>query len=437
MSVPTQRRRAVTALAATAALSMALAGCASSDPAGDGDVVELTMFTGNVEANVQITEALIEAFEAANPDIRVNLDSSGPSGSEYDNVVKTRLATGEMADMFGYNSGSLFQALAPDQTLLPFGDAAWVDNLNETYRATVSTDQGVYGTPLGTSMGGGVLYYIPDYEELGLEVPTTWDEFMANNEALAAAGKAPVIQSYSDTWTAQMTILADYYNVYASDEDWATAYTANERKYAEDPVAARGFEKLQELSEAGYLNEDFASTTYDQALAKLAAGEGTHYPMLTLAVDTIVNLYPEAAESVGFFALPGDEENGLTVWMPLSYYGAASTEHPEEVLRFMEFVASPEGCEAQASAGVVPTGPWLVEGCELPADVPRAIADMLPYFESDATAPALEFLSPIKGPALEQIAVEVGSGIRPADDAAALYDDDVVKQAQQLGIDGW
>ena len=50
---------------------------------------------------------------------------------------------------------------------------------------------------------------------------------------------------------------------------------------------------------------------------------------------------------------------------------------------------------------------------------------------------ALEFLSPVKGPALEQLTVEVGSGIRSAADAAALYDQDVEKQAKQLGLPNW
>ena len=80
----------------------------------------------------------------------------------------------------------------------------------------------------------------------------------------------------------------------------------------------------------------------------------------------------------------------------------------------------------------------MIDGCDLPADVPTSVKDMLPYFETEGgTAPALEFLSPVKGPALEQITVEVGSGIRPAADAAALYDQDVEKQAKQLGLPGW
>ena len=70
--------------------------------------------------------------------------------------------------------------------------------------------------------------------------------------------------------------------------------------------------------------------------------------------------------------------------------------------------------------------------------MPQAIKDMQPYFDTEGgSSLALEFLSPIKGPALEQITVEVGSGIRKAADGAALYDQDVKKQAQQLGLDGW
>ena len=38
---------------------------------------------------------------------------------------------------------------------------------------------------------------------------------------------------------------------------------------------------------------------------------------------------------------------------------------------------------------------------------------------------------------LERITVEVGSGIKSADAGAKLYDEDVKKQAQQLGLEGW
>ena len=55
------------------------------------------------------------------------------------------------------------------------------------------------------------------YEQLGLQVPTTWAEFMANNAKIKAAGIDPVIQTYQDTWTSQLFVLADYHNVAAAD----------------------------------------------------------------------------------------------------------------------------------------------------------------------------------------------------------------------------
>ena len=63
--------------------------------------------------------------------------------------------------------------------------------------------------------------------------------------------------------------------------------------------------------------------------------------------------------------------------------------------------------------------------------------DVEAYIESGRITPALEFVSPVKGPNLENLTVEVGSGLRSAEDAAALYDEDVEKQAQQLGLEGW
>ena len=37
-----------------------------------------------------------------------------PGGTEGDNLMKTKLSTGSMEDVFHYNSGSLMQALNPD-----------------------------------------------------------------------------------------------------------------------------------------------------------------------------------------------------------------------------------------------------------------------------------------------------------------------------------
>jgi raffinose/stachyose/melibiose transport system substrate-binding protein len=65
------------------------------------------------------------------------------------------------------------------------------------------------------------------------------------------------------------------------------------------------------------------------------------------------------------------------------------------------------------------------------------VADEAKYQTAGKTGLALEFISPIKGPNLEKILVQVGSGITKAAAGAALYDNDVKAEAQQLGLPGW
>jgi raffinose/stachyose/melibiose transport system substrate-binding protein len=264
---------------------------------------------------------------------------------------------------------------------------------------------------------------------------------MKNNAVIKKAGIDPVIQTYGETWTSQLFVLGDFHNVAAKEPDWATKYTANQVKYATDPNALKGFQRLQQVHDAGYTNKDFASAKLNDGLKELGDGKGAHYPLLTSAVTGLYDVTPSAKQDVGTFPIPGDDAstNGMTVWAPGGVYIPKTTEGAklDAAKKFVAFVASPAGCESQTKA-LAPTGPYAVKGCTLPADSPQVVKDLEGYFNKQGgTSPALEFLSPVKGPSLEQITVEVGSGIRPAASGAARYDEDVKKQAQQLGLKGW
>jgi raffinose/stachyose/melibiose transport system substrate-binding protein len=404
--------------------------------APSGEAVTLSFLYDDNPVTIATAEALVAAFTAAHPNVTFETETR-PGGGEGDNLVKTRLATGEMTDVFWYNTGSLFQALDPTQSLVPVTDEPFVENIVDSFLPTVTADGDVYGVPSQTAMGGGVLYNKAIYEELGLTVPKTWEEFAANNEAILAAGIAPVGATYSDTWTSQLFVLADYYNIQTQDPDWAEKYTNNEAKYVDQPALA-GFERLQEGFESGWYQENFEATTFDEGLALLANGEIAHYPMLTFALDAINQANPDAIQDIGFFGQPGNDAatNGATIWMPAGIYIAATSEQQEMAKEFLAFVASLEGVDA-ITAAVTPQGPYMIEGSSLPDDALPAVLDIQAYIDAEATAPALEFLSPIKGPNLEFLTVEVGSGLKDAATAAAEYDEDVVAQAQQLGLPGW
>ena len=426
-------KRRVFALAGAAGLlTMAIGGAATAQD----EPVTLTMLADNTEGTMAWTQALVDAYQEKNPNVTISVEWR-PGGGDGDNIVKTRLATGEMADIFRYNSGSLFQALNPTETLVDLSGEPFMENVSDSFLPSVSAGDGVYGVPLGTAMGGGILYNKRIYADLGLSVPTTWDEFAANNEAIKAAGIAPVAASFADTWTSQLFVLADYFNVQAAEPDFAERYTNNQAKYATSPAAMAGFLHTQEAFEKGWWQEDFDVTTYGEAVGLLAEGKVAHYPMLTFALGEISNTYPEAIGDIGFFAQPGSAEaNGATIWMTDGTYIPKTSQNIDAAKDFLGYVASVEATEVLSEAQS-PAGPYLIEGASLPDDAMPALLDLQAYLDAGAAAPALEFLSPIKGPQLEHILVEVGSGLRSAEDGAALYDQDVVKQAQQLGLPGW
>lgn len=441
MSARSTRRLAtrLIAIGGAAALVGSLAACSSGGSADTGGKVTITYQADNGPATAATAKPLIAAFEKANPDITVKFDTR-PQGTDGDNLVKTQLSTGEMADVFNYNSGSLMQALNPDNTLVDLSDQSWAKDVDPQFTKVVSTSKGMYGAPFGTSFGGAVMYNKKVYEKLGLSVPTTWDEFISNSEKIkAAGGVAPIIQTYGDTWTSQLFVLGDFANITAQQSNWASRYTKHKESYAKQPALA-GFQHLAEGKDKDLYNQDFASATQANGLKMLAEGTGAQYPMLTNAIATIQQDNPDAVDDIGAFALPAQDasDTRLTIWEPNGLYIPKTTTGDKlaAAKKFIAFANSSEGCKVQNDTGT-PGGPYVISTCSLPSSVPPMIGDLQKYLDDGKASPALEFLSPIKGPNLEKISVQVGSGISSAAVGAKQYDQDVVQQAQQLGIKGW
>jgi raffinose/stachyose/melibiose transport system substrate-binding protein len=445
-------QRGIALVALAAASTLFAAGCSagslgsSSGGGGGGQgsagAVTITWLTGSTDTEVASAKAVIEAFQAANPGITVKTDTR-PGGSEGDNIVKTRLSTGEMSEVFTYNNGSLLQAIKPEQNLAPLDDQPWASQLDPLFAdSSKGSDGKIYGGPLGTAFGGAVLYNIPVYKKLNLQIPRTWDEFMKNNDTIKkAGGTTPVEQTYGETWTSQLFVLGDYHNVEAQVPDFAQKYTAGQAKYANTPAALAGFQHIQQVHEGGYFNKDFASAKLNDGIKAVATGTAAHYPQLGGVAANIDNVAPGKLNDVGIFPLPGPDAatNGMTVWPGTSaMYIPKSVEGDklDAAKKLIAFAATQPGCDAYAK-GSPPQGPFLSKACQLPSDVSQVAKDTKSYFDSGKASPALEFKSPIKGPSLEQICIQVGTGQVSAEKGAALYDEDVKKQAQQLGLPGW
>jgi raffinose/stachyose/melibiose transport system substrate-binding protein len=327
MELRTLATRTALAVGVTAMLAASLTACSSGlggSPAGGsdqtadtssgkltGDVTITFLAGGNDPVSIATAKAYATGFHKAEPKVTVKVDTR-PAGTDGDNLIKTKLSTGDMSDVFLYNSGSLFQALNADTTMQPLTNEPWVKNITDDFKTTVSTSKGVYGAPVGTTFAGGIMYNKKVYADLGLSVPTSWDEFIANSKKIKAAGKTAVLQTYGDTWTSQLFVLGSFANITASNADWAKQYTDNDpsAKYSKSP-AIQGFEHTQQIHDLGLTNKDYASLTNAKGLSELAKGEAVQYPMIAVTIGNVLQSDPKLVNDIGVFPIPADNASPL------------------------------------------------------------------------------------------------------------------------------
>ena len=171
--------------------SLGRAACGGLGETGDegerrNGKVTISVLVDNPEQTLKPAEALAKEFTAKNPNITVKIETR-PQGGEGDNIVKTRLATGDMTDVFMYNSGSLFQALSPEKNLVPLTDQPWVNDLDENFKPTVIGERAALRRAVRRlHRRRRPLQHARSTSKLGLKVPKTWAEFMANNAKIKA-----------------------------------------------------------------------------------------------------------------------------------------------------------------------------------------------------------------------------------------------------------
>jgi raffinose/stachyose/melibiose transport system substrate-binding protein len=413
--------------------TMVFAAAARQQPAGGSSGETLSvLWTRNtlIDGHEPIFEAIEKKFNIKT-DIEIRM-----GGGEGETIVKTRLAAGDMADIFIYNNGSKINDINPDRNCVDLS-SSYTAKLDPLFVASASAGGKLYSVPIDYSAQAGAIWYSKSiYQKLGLQIPRTWQEFLTNCDKAQAAGYTALLGTFRDTWTSQLLFLSEEYYIKTAMPDWPQQYTANKAKYAGFPAALRSFEKLAET--AKYLNRDYLATTLQQGIEKIANGEVAHFSMQTQRLSYLEVDYPDKLADIGVFAQPGDDPNnqGITIWLPNGFFIYQNSKKVDAAKQWIDYLLTQEAYDMYTSK-IRPGGPPVVRGLRLPASSIPGVLDLQKYFDANRYQPALEFESPVKGPNLEQLCIEVSSGRMSPMEAAVAYDQDVQKQAVLLNLPGW
>ena len=370
--------RSAVALAATAAISSsALAG-------------EIVINTDTSDpAPKAAFEALIADFEAENPDVTVTWNIFDHEG--YKTSIRNFL-TADAPDLANWYAGNRMLPYVNAGLFEPVDDVWEEHGLLESLKSAVPSmtiDGKIWGVPY-TYYQWGVYYRKDIFEDLGIAVPTNWEEFKQAGQTLIDNGVTPITIGTKYLWTAAGVF--DYMNLRTNGYDFHMALTRGEIEWTDERVR-NTMENWKEIIEAGFFLENHAAYSWQEGLAPLVQGDAAMYVMGNFAVAPL----REAGltdDQLGFFQFPE-----ITPGIPVAEDAPTDTIHipanapnKEDAKRFLAFLARADvQTKINATLGQLPINSgstvaddkFLKAGFEMLSAADGGIAQ---FFDRDAPA---------------------------------------------------
>lgn len=373
MSKTRRTATAVAAIAVTAGITISLGGCAS--PSGAG-ITTLNFFQFKGEALEDFAQ-IIADFEADNPDIKVIQNQV----ADADTAIRTLLVKDRVPDIITLNANGNFGRLAQAGVFHDFSDDPILDTINPAVQEILA-DLGSYGDEVNglgyVNNANGVIYNMDIFEEQGLEVPETWDEFIAVCDALVDAGIQPFYGTLADSWTAIPSWNA--LGAYPAQDGFFDELRAQGSDVgADSPVSfEKDFAEVMDRQYQlfSYMQDGYRGRTYDDGNAAFAKGESAMLLQGIWATNPISQVNPDIR--MGIFPYPTDQagESLLVSGVDVVFTMGKNGPNEEAAQRFLDYVFQPEVIEQfAASQNMVPS----VEGAALSDD--SALQSVKPYFD--------------------------------------------------------
>lgn len=304
---------------------------------GEEEVVTIFHHIGEQAARDAL-DRVIAAVEEQNPGIKY--EAQGIDFSQYDQMLKTKLASGDVPDLI-MGRPKMYADLIAAGHIEPLTGQSFLSNISQEAMSSMEVNGEVYAIP--TNVGGmGIFYNKAVFEENGVEIPKSHAELMEAGKKFEEAGIYPFAHGYKDAWPAQCEVQSDLYGYcLQQNPKMFEEIQAGQKKFADYPefreVMVRTGERLS--FESG---DDFG-TDCAQARAMLINGEAAMYVGGNWDIVEFINV--NADDKIGFFATPNTSGSEPVQGLASDgcYMILSQSEHKEAAMKFIEFLSTPEG----------------------------------------------------------------------------------------------
>lgn len=216
-------------------------------------------------------------------------------------------------------------------------DTDYIKNVYESALYGVTLDDKILGMPYIGSYGG-VYYNRTIFKDLGLEVPTTYEELEEVCKVIAENGITPIGTHFLDAWYHGWAMaIACGGELMTTSETWGNEFRDGTRDAADEDFIT-GLEGFQLIHD--YTWEDCYSVEQMTCDARFVQGESAMQFDMSGVAATYAELDPEL--DFGIFPYPTSQGNGCLNMEPnCTFFKCAATENGEAVDAFLSIMADP------------------------------------------------------------------------------------------------
>ena len=287
---------------------------------------------------------LIDEWNKKNGD-RIKVTGASVDGETYKTKQTIEISSSEPPDVFysweGGRAGEIVKGgFAADLTDY-YKKYGWDKSLNTASVSLAKFDGKPFFVP--TELGASVVWYRKDlHDKLGLTVPTTWDEMMANAAKAKAAGIAPFMLSNQKKWPAQFMWSAMMVNKYGLD---AYQGLIDNKIPWTDPRAVDITAMMKKLADDGMFIENFNSIDFAPAQVPWAQGKALYWYKGSFILGSFRGDKAQCcAEPIDWFPFPtmSDKKPVMSIYDEDTVMIHAASKNKDAAAEFVNWMVSPE-----------------------------------------------------------------------------------------------
>ncbi len=306
-------------------------------PATD-EAVTLTMGSWRVDDVAQM-EAIIAEFNKAYPNISIKFDPTNPP--DYNATLRTQLEGGTGPDLYYLRSFATSRQLFEEGFIEPLADLPGLkENFSEASLGPWSaTDGTAYGVPF-IAVSHGIYYNKDLFNELGIAVPTTWQELLAAAQTITDAGYIPFANASGDEWTIAEIVFMNIAPTFIGGYEGRQAYLNGERCF-NDEAMVNAFQAVADLGP--FVPDGQEALTYYDSQQLFLQGQAAMW----LGGSWDIPFFESEAPDFewGVFGIPapeGQDQRYVTFHLDAGMGVNAASPNKEAAKTFLEWMTTPE-----------------------------------------------------------------------------------------------